>query len=180
MANATSIAFAAKKYPNVDVRGYVVAINVNTGWHETFEIKPNSMLRDISLQRANTLAEALVSKIEPEAEVQLYCSKCDFKANCPAVTKLTQNTLPEDVQKVVEYIAEKAYVEKEIKAAKKQLEEFFEATGMKYAKAGDKTVSYHTNSGKETIDIQLLKAMYPDIYEQVKCRDKGYSYIKVV
>ncbi|MDD3467841.1 MAG: PD-(D/E)XK nuclease family protein [Campylobacterales bacterium] len=169
-----------KKYPNVDVRGYVVAINVNTGWHETFEIKPNSMLRDISLQRANTLAEALVSKIEPEAEVQLYCSKCDFKANCPAVTKLTQNTLPEDVQKVVEYIAEKAYVEKEIKAAKKQLEEFFEATGMKYAKAGDKTVSYHTNSGKETIDIQLLKAMYPDIYEQVKCRDKGYSYIKVV
>jgi CRISPR-associated exonuclease Cas4 len=170
----------SRKYPDVDVRGYIVAINVNTGWFDTFKVKPNQVFRDISLQRVDILAEALVNKVEPEAEVQLYCTKCEFKDSCPAITKMTNEHLSKDVQHVVDRIASLKDVEKEIKSLKKQLQEFMEATDLKIARSGKNTVALNHNRGKETVDVELLKAMYPDVYEQVKCRDKGYNYIKVV
>lgn len=162
------------------VRGYVVAIDVNSGWFKTFEVLPNKALFDVAMDNANILANALVESSEPEADVQLYCSKCAFKGDCPAITNITAQQLPKDVQEVVDFIAKKSSIEKEIKAAKKQLQEFFEATNTRMAKAGDKTVSLVKNKGKRSVDLDLLQAYAPDVYANVLCDDEGYSYIKVV
>lgn len=162
------------------VRGYVVAIDVNSGWFKTFEVLPNKALFDVAMDNANILANALVECSEPQADVQLYCSKCAFKGNCPAITNIMAQQLPKDVQEVVDFIAKKSSIEKEIKAAKQQLQEFFEATNTRMAKAGDKTVSLMKNKGKKSVDLELLQSCAPDVYTQVLCDGDGYSYIKVV
>ena len=169
-----------KENPNKSVRGYVIAINVNTGWHETFNIPPNKALFDIAMSRVNILADALVSKTEPKAEVQLYCSKCAFKQNCPAITKMTEETLPADVTKIVSKIAKNKAVEKEIKELKSQLKGFMESTNISVAKTENTTVSLVKRKGKKTVDTELLQQVAPDIYAQVECYGNGYSYLKVV
>lgn len=162
------------------VRGYIIAIDVNTGWYKTFEVLQNNTLFQLAMNNAETLAEALVSKQEPEATVELYCSKCSFKGNCPAITKMTANELPKEVTELVEKIASRTAVEKEIKSLKKQLQDFMEATQIKIAKSGNHTVSLISNKGKKSVDTDLLKQVAPDIYSQVECYDDGYNYLKVV
>lgn len=163
-----------------NIRGYVIAIDVNTGWFKAFEALPNKVLFDTAMTNANTLAKALVSKQEPEATVELYCSKCAHKGNCPAVTNANAQELPNEVQKIVDFVAQKSLVEKEIKVAKSQLIDFFEATNTKVAKAGDKTVSLVRKKGGVGIDKELLKTVAPDVYAQVLCESDGYSYLKIV
>jgi CRISPR-associated exonuclease Cas4 len=68
-----------KRFPNKKVSGYVVAINVNTGWYKTFHVFPNITLYDMALKKANELAFALQLDIEPKAELQNYCDECPFK-----------------------------------------------------------------------------------------------------
>jgi len=168
------------KNTNKSVRGYVVAINVNTGWHETFEVKPNKVLFNMAMNNANILADALVNKQEPEATEQFYCSKCSFKGNCPAITKGVVEQLPPDVAEVVKKIAALSKVEKEIKSLKSQLKEYFEATGKTRVKADDYTVSLVSVKGKKTVDTDLLKQMMPDIYNKFETVGNGYSYVKVM
>lgn len=162
------------------VRGYVIAINVNTGWFKTFEVLPSKALFDVAMANANTLAEALVKKEAPEGSAELYCSKCAFKGNCPVITRMTQENLPKDVVEVVKKLATKTAVEKEIKELKRQLQEFMEATGINIAKADNHTVSLVKNRGKKSADMDLLKKCAPDIYEKVECYSGAYSYLKVV
>ncbi|WP_294963412.1 hypothetical protein [Sulfurimonas sp.] len=162
------------------VRGYIVAIDVNTGWYKTFKVEPNQALYDIAMNRANILAEALVNKQEPEAEAQLYCAKCSFKGDCPAITCGVTDQLPEDVIEVAKKIASLNKVEKEIKALKTQLKDYMEATETRIVKADNHTVSLISRKGKKTVDIDLMKQMMPDVYSKFECNDSGYSYLKVV
>ncbi|MDD3468006.1 MAG: Dna2/Cas4 domain-containing protein [Campylobacterales bacterium] len=162
------------------VRGYVIAINVNTGWFKSFEILPNKALFDVAMANANTLANALVNRQEPEAQLELYCSKCAFKGDCPAIRKATAEELPPDIKEVVKKIAGKTAIEKEIKSLKKQLQEFMEATGIKVAKADTNTVSLVTRKGKKTVDTELLKEFDPELYKRLECDGDPYSFLKVV
>ncbi len=163
------------------VRGYVIAIDVNTGWFKTFEVLPNKVLFEIAMKNANILAEALKKNEEPEPEIQLYCSKCPFKGTCSAISNLECETdLPKDVVAAIMRLASKSKLEKEIKEEKKLIQGFFEAVGLKQAKVRDKIVTLMTMRGKKAVDIDLLKNVAPDIYSKVECYDRGYSFIKVV
>jgi len=161
------------------IRGYVVAVNVNTGWHETFEVKPNKVLFEMAINKANILADALVKQQEPEATEQLYCSQCAFKGDCPVITKGVVEQLPEDVKEIVKKIKDLSSVEKEIKSLKSQLKEYMKATEKTRVKADDYTVSLVSVKGKKTVDTDLLKQMMPDVYNQFATVGRGYSYIKV-
>ena len=163
-----------------EIRAYIIALDVNSGWYKTFEISPNKALFDIAMSRVDILANALVSKTEPAAEVQLYCSKCAFKHDCPAITKMTEENLPADVAEIVSKLVKVKEVEKEIKEMKNQLKSFMESTKISIAKAGNNTVSLVKRRGKKTVDTDLLQQVAPDIYAQVECHGDGYSYLKVV
>lgn len=179
------IALHQKQNPEKEVRGYIIAFSSNETpfsngkVFKIFEVLPNSIFQKMAIERAEILSEALAKKQEPEAEVQMYCAKCAFKSDCPAITNMNAQQLPEDVQKVVDFVAQKSAVEKDIKAAKKHLQEFFEATGTKIAKSGDKTVSLVVNKGKKTANIEKLQS-YPDVYANVVIDGDSYSYINVV
>jgi len=162
------------------VRGYVVAINVNTGWFKTFEVLPNRTLFGVAMTNANTLANALVERQEPEAQLELYCSKCAFKADCPAIRNATAENLPPEIKEVVKKIAGKTAIEKEIKSLKQQLKDFMEATNIKMAKVDNNTVSLVTRKGKKTVDTELLKEFDPSLYSRLECDGDPYSFLKVV
>lgn len=164
---------------NKKVRGYVIAINVNTGWYKTFEVEPNSVLLGLALEKANTLAHAIENGQEPESQEQLYCSSCAFKGDCPSITKGCVDNLPDDVIEVVKKIKSLSSVEKEIKALKTQLKDFMQSTNKTRAKADDFTVSMVKVKGKKTVDTNMLKQSMPDVYSQFETLGSGYSYIKV-
>ena len=82
------------------VDGMLLVINPMSGWYELFETKPNKVLADMAMDRANQLAKALQFNEEPVAEEQLYCSTCAYKVNCPAISNGAE-TLPDDVRLVV-------------------------------------------------------------------------------
>ncbi|MFA6195266.1 MAG: hypothetical protein WC656_01325 [Sulfurimonas sp.] len=162
------------------VRGYVLAIDVNTGWYKSFEVLQNKVLFNLAMNNAEALSQALLDQEEPEASIELYCSKCPFKGDCPAITKGCVEQLPKEIIEIVKKIASLSKVEKEIKSLKKQLLEFMESTNISLVRADDFTVSLMKKKGKKSVDLEMLKEMAPDIYSQVECYDRGYSYLQVV
>jgi CRISPR-associated exonuclease Cas4 len=162
------------------IRGYILAVDVNTGWYKTFEVIPNDTLFNIAMDKANTLANALVEQVCPEAQEQLYCSSCSFKGDCPAITKGVTEQIPDDVQKVVARIKTLSSIEKEIKTQKTLLKDYMKATQKKKVKSNDFTVSFVNVKGKESIDVHRLKLEQPEIYERYKNQTSGYSFIKII
>jgi len=162
------------------VRGYILAMDVNTGWYKTFEVMPNETLFNIAMDKANTLANSLVNKVCPNGEEQLYCSSCSFKGDCPAVTRGAVESLPEDVAQVVHKLQFLKSTEKEIKSLKEQLKDFFIATEKTAAKADNYTVRLTTVKDTFVADVKLLQSKYPEIFEKVKKIKKGYNSVKII
>jgi len=48
-----------KKYPNKQIRGYVIAIDVNSGWYKTFKVSQNQTLFDIAMNKKRNLESSL-------------------------------------------------------------------------------------------------------------------------
>lgn len=166
---------------NKSVRGYIIAIDVNTGWYKTFEVKPNKTLFNIALSKANALANALKSNKCPNGEIQLYCDKCPFKGNCEAVSKGADKQLPFNIKHLVAKLKKFQAIEKEIKKCKDAIKSFMEATNTNVAKCNDATVSLQQNKGDDyTIDLGRLRVEEPDIYAKYRIPTKKYSFLKII
>lgn len=167
--------------PNKSIRGYIIAIDVNTGWYKTFEVEPNKTLYNIALSNANTLANALKSNKCPDGEIQLYCKKCPFKNDCPAVSKGANKQLPFNIKALIHKLKKFESIEKEIKKCKDEVKTFLEATNTNVAKSNDITVSLHQNKGDEySIDLNKLRVEEPNIYAKYRIPSKKYSYLKII
>lgn len=149
--------------------------------YELFEIEQNSTLFNMAVQRADELAHALKTNIEPKAEIQLYCDKCPFKGDCQAISKGANNQLPFNVKATIRKLKEFQNIEKEIKNLKKQIQTFMETTNTNVAKCNDITVSIHTNKGDDyTIDINKLRIEEPNVYAKYRIPTKKYNYLKII
>lgn len=166
--------------PTWTVNGKILVIDPMTGWYEVFEVFQINALQKIAFERVETLAKAMVSKQCPDGEEQLYCSKCPFKGDCPAITKGIVEEIPDDVKSVVKKIAALSDTEKLIKRQKQLLKEFLEATKKTGVKSDDYTIKLISVEGKDGVDINKLRKELPDVYEKYHKRERGYSYIKIV
>lgn len=170
-----------KNIGNKSVRGYIIAIDVNTGWYKTFKIEPNKTLVNIALSNANKLANALKTNKCPDGEIQLYCNKCPFKNDCKAVSKGADKQLPFNVKALINKLKSLQNTEKEIKNIKDSIKSFMQTTNTFVAKCDETTVSLIENTGdKYSVDINKLRVEEPDIYAKYRVPSKGYSYIKIV
>ncbi|WP_456470026.1 Dna2/Cas4 domain-containing protein [Caminibacter sp.] len=158
-----------KEHFDKNVRGYVVALNINTGEIRDFEVAYDENLVQLALKRAKNLWEALQKGEEPEAEEQLYCSKCPHRKNCPVYMKgvINQNILMPEVEKIVSLEQEKKELEKELKAKKEEVLKYLEAKNIKKAKVSDFVVTVTNSSEYTTIDTQKLKKDNPALYEKL-------------
>jgi len=162
------------------IRSYIVAINLNSGFYKTFEIDFNGSLSKIALEKANILANALKNNRCPDGEMQLYCSKCPFKSNCETISKGVEEQLPLDIKSLVNKLKSFQSIEKDMKRCKDELKSFLETTNINVAKCDNTTVTLCQNSGSYTIDLTRLKVEEPSIYEKYRVQTKKYSYLRII
>lgn len=169
------------------VRAFVIALNVNTGWHKVFEVAYNENLANLALNNAKKLVEALQTQTEPEAKEQLFCGVCPHKANCPLLNKGCQ-TLNEDVlmlgKKLVELNSKKKELEKALEETKSEFEELMKSLSLSKVKIDENFVSLSKDSSSVSFDAKALKESEPALYGELFAKyqkitkRKGYISIK--
>jgi CRISPR-associated exonuclease Cas4 len=169
-----------KRYPNKKISGYVVAMNVNTGWYKTFHVFPNITLYDMALKKANELAFSLQLDIEPKAELQNYCSECPFKDGCPAICSHVPVQLPHDLIKDIEEIGRHNNTIKRISSLKNKVMSFMKATNNKIVKANNTTISLVTKTNEYEMDIARFKIEEPELYSKYRKDSNTYSYLNII
>lgn len=166
-------------YKQENIRGYILACDLNSGEVKEFAIEYNDTLFNYALNRAMKLWNAIENKCEPDGELQLYCSKCPYNKNCSKLNDVDIEGFNKDIeyyiQKYKEYLDEK----KEMDNIKKSLQSILEASGKKVAKSDRYTIQLIKNYGKESVDINALKSKYPQIYQELKTKSDSYKYIRI-
>lgn len=175
------------KSKSKNIRAFVVAINVNTGWFKSFEIERNEALTQIAFEKAKKLSLALQSKVEPEAEIQLFCGVCLYKATCPLMLKGANELngeLLSVAQSLIELNAKKKELESELDEKKAILEEYMRSHNAKKLQVNDSFITLSNDTTSTSFDAKALQKDNPDLYEELfkkyqkSSQRKGYISIK--
>ncbi|EOX5591476.1 PD-(D/E)XK nuclease family protein [Campylobacter upsaliensis] len=175
------------KSKSKNIRAFVVAINVNTGWFKSFEIERNEALTQIAFEKAKKLSLALQSRVEPEAEIQLFCGVCPYKATCPLMLK-GANELNGELLSVAQSLillnAKKKELESELDEKKAILEEYMRSHNAKKIQVNDSFITLSNDTTSTSFDTKALQKDNPDLYEELfekyqkSSQRKGYISIK--
>ncbi|EOB1664748.1 PD-(D/E)XK nuclease family protein [Campylobacter upsaliensis] len=175
------------KSKSKNIRAFVVAINVNTGWFKSFEIERNEALTQIAFEKAKKLSLALQSRVEPEAEIQLFCGVCPYKATCPLMLK-GANELNGELLSVAQSLillnAKKKELESELDEKKAILEEYMRSHNAKKLQVNDSFITLSNDTTSTSFDTKALQKDNPDLYEELfekyqkSSQRKGYISIK--
>ncbi|MCR2108556.1 PD-(D/E)XK nuclease family protein [Campylobacter upsaliensis] len=175
------------KSKSKNIRAFVVAINVNTGWFKSFEIERNEALTQIAFEKAKKLSLALQSKVEPEAEIQLFCGVCPHKATCPLMLK-GANELNGELLSVAQSLillnAKKKELESELDEKKAILEEYMRSHNAKKLQVNDSFITLSNDTTSTSFDTKALQKDNPDLYEELfkkyqkSSQRKGYISVK--
>jgi len=160
--------YLAQKHYGLKTRGYIFVINLNTGEMKEFSIEPNEDLQKVALDRAKKLWEALQNGIEPEAEEQLFCSKCPHKNTCPLFqAEEIHFELDEIVNDIVYLEATKKEIDKDLKLKKEELQKFLEEKGLKKVQVSNYILSISNSSNYVSLDTTKLKKENPDLWNEL-------------
>ncbi|ECP7515773.1 Dna2/Cas4 domain-containing protein [Campylobacter jejuni] len=175
------------KSKSKNIRAFVVAINVNTGWFKSFKIERNEALTQIAFEKAKKLSLALQSRVEPEAEIQLFCGVCPYKATCPLMLK-GANELNGELLSVAQSLillnAKKKELESELDEKKAILEEYMRSHNAKKLQVNDSFITLSNDTTSTSFDTKALQKDNPDLYEELfekyqkSSQRKGYISIK--
>ena len=162
------------------VNGLIFVISTESEY-EVFPVEQNKTLFDMAMQRADVLADAIKKGIEPEAEIQAYCSMCPFKGDCKAVSKGVDKQLPFNIKSSIRKLKTLQKAEKEIKNIKETVKSFMETTNTFVAKCDDTTVSLCKSSRDQySVDVNLLRVEQPDIYAKYRKESKGSTWLRII
>jgi len=160
-----------KKTTGKNVRGYILALDLNSGSLMEFSVEFDEGLFNVALQKAEALANAMLTDELPEPEEQLYCSSCPFKSKCPLFNKVDEEIKNKEILSNIELLkeleAQKKEIEAQIKVIKNDLEAFFKEKGINKAKVGDFVVSISADSSYVTIDTTKLKKEAPELFDEL-------------
>lgn len=166
-----------QQYPDFKVKGSVVYHNWDNGKSRSYDVEYSKPLVVAILKRAVHLWNSINANKEPEAETQLYCDKCSYKGNCPALE--FGGNLPKDLMPMVDRVKEAKAMEKDAKKIKSNFKALLEASGLKGAKIGDTTIQIVSVKGKMVVPIQKLKKEHHDVYDKVAVESGSYSFLKI-
>lgn len=170
-----------ENYPNLEINSFVLAIDVNSGWYEVFHIETNPTIFSIALAQAKDLKESIDTKIEPKAEMQLYCSSCEYKINCPIMGKIdiSEDEISPDIKYLIKEVKGLKEVDKIKKSKEKELKETIEAMNIKRLLVDEINVSLVTVNGKASFDTKGLQTENGELFNKYSKQGKSYSYLKV-
>ena len=159
-------------------RGYIVAMNLNTGELLDFKIEFNQTLYEAALKRADTLWDSLERNIEPKGEVSDLCPYCPFKGKCDTLNKGAEELPKEIIEMINEYKKAKEAAKKE-KMLKENIKAYFEAANIKKGKGDGTVVTVSARKGRAGFDYDELQEKYPEIYEEFKKPGSEYIVLKI-
>ena len=160
-----------KKTTGKNVRGFVIALDLNSGNLMEFPAEFDENLFNAALKKAEALANAMLTDELPEPEEQLYCSSCPFKNKCPLFNQVEEEIESDEiifsVETLKELEAQKKELDTQVKAIKADIETFFKEKGLKKAKVADYVVSLSADSSFTSLDTKKLKEEAPELYEEL-------------
>ena len=158
-----------KEHFNKAPRGYIVALELNSGQLKEYQVEYQKELAEIAIDRAKTLWNALQNNEEPEAEEQLYCSKCPHRGNCPIfqAEEITSQEVVSSIEELKKLEDEKKELDKKIKSLKADLEAYFAEKGIKKAKVGEILATLTSSSSFKSLDTTKLKKEAPELYQEL-------------
>lgn len=166
-------------YPEADIKGLVLAINLNTGELQEYEIEENPAYFNILVEKAQTLFNKIEQKTTEnlETEVALLCAFCPFKDSCPEFTGDEQN-VSEDLKRDVEQYKELSKQEKSIKKEKDAIkDELINIIGSGVLKFDGNKVTVKETT-RTSVDSKKLKKEFSEVYQQV-IKESTLTYFRL-
>ena len=170
------------QYPKGEVTGSILAIDLNAGEVEQF----TGYLHDEAtfnyiFCRGLHLLDVMSGKSEPQPSPSVLCGYCQYRDDCPS-RRCQSVELPPEIDSMVSRYAKlnttKSQAEKELKSLRLAITDFTGVTSFKGRNDRfDLIVSSVASS--MTVDANLLRAQYPDIYPKVLKPRAGYSKLEV-
>lgn len=150
------------------VEGYVVAVDLNKGWHEIFKIDFDDDLFLIALNKAQHLADCLTNGVEPKAVIQNYCGTCPYTIECPKQGCFATE-MPQDILEDVKNIKKHKTADKKIKLLETKVKDYLVNTGLEKTKVEDeesKIVVTCKGSTSNRFDTKSFRADHPKLAEE--------------
>lgn len=167
-----------KEASKKESRAIIVVLDLNSGAASEFELKFNQATYDIAIKRAKELWQNVNSKNEPDGEISDLCAYCSFKGNCNTLRKNAQN-MSYDIFLYLQRIMELKPLIAEEKAIKENIKAFMEAGNIQKGTAGDFTVTLSKRKGRESIDINELKSLYPEVAMELVKEGNAFTALKI-
>ncbi|TSK07761.1 MAG: hypothetical protein FPO08_00150 [Geobacter sp.] len=168
--------------PNVEIRGSVLARDLNKGHEHEFDgYAFNKGVFDYLTQKGIHLSLAKQGKVDPIPNPGPLCGFCNHREGCPGhagAVKIPANIL--DIAEQVDRLnSSKKEIEKDIDTLKGQLLEF---TGTRYRGEEDGiclTATTVPDSETDYVDPEKLKADFPEAFAACASKKKRAGYTKV-
>lgn len=149
-----------------EIEAYVVAMNLNTGWLETFKIEFDDALFELCLSKASHLISALRGECVPKAIIQNYCGTCPFKMQCPKQGQHAEE-LPDDIKADLEFIKKSKAMAKESKEREIRVKDYLVNLGIEAGKdSSAETVVSVRETNTARFNTDSFKNDHPDLYEE--------------
>ena len=168
------------QYSEGTIGGSILAIDLNAGEiHQFNGFEHNDSVFNYLYCRALHLLECLEGREEARPTASHLCAYCSYRSDCPAMTMPKVELPPEIEALAAKYAAlngAKSRAEKEMKSIRQELVEF---TGPVF-KGRSATVDLVVSSVASgmTVDSELLKQQYPEIYPAVLKERAGYTKLE--
>ncbi|MDK2791592.1 MAG: hypothetical protein PWQ25_455 [Deferribacteres bacterium] len=156
----------SKLFPKSEIKGCIFAFDLNSGQYKEFnEFCPNEAIFNVLLEKANTLLELWQKQDIDNAPIEksLLCGYCQYKGDCPALSRGERYNVPSDVSAKVEKLMELLESEKEIKKLKEEIKTYMEQTGVNTIYVNASVVQYQSRKGRKTLDEKALKDAHPEL-----------------
>jgi len=158
-------------YPEANIRGTILAVDLNTGDIREFNgFTPSEVIFDMLIDKAHNIWAAVNGESTPDCEPSLLCGFCEFREDCPVFNR---DNLPEDAWETIFLYAQlkeqENQLEKKIETIKEKIikyigERKFSATNSDLGL----TVTVTAPRVSEFVDGKAIKENLPDIFEKYK------------
>lgn len=168
---------------NVSDRAQIFCVDVNTGWYKNFEVIYTEESFQQVIQEAQKMVAYLRSPdIPTECKVTPLCAYCKYSSDCPAISKGSveiNGEMMEDLRLLCEFSEQEKEAKSGKEAVSKRVMRFMDATRIKNLQIGNRFVTLTSRSSGDRLDVQFLKANFPEIYKQCLKETSTYSFLKI-
>lgn len=155
---------------NPNATADIIAIDVNSGWFDIFEIAQDEQIQKDAMAKAEFLLNAIENNIEPEPKETFYCNTCPFKTSCSLMSNGIKKISADIAQIAIECANTNAQIkelEKGLESKKELLKDTLNTLGVKKIQAGSSFISVITRKSNISIDTNAFKKAEPEKYNEI-------------